>query len=340
GHGGVDEQCHVGQQARQAVIDEHEGHHDSETDGPGHDALAYRILAQGSADLALLDHLHRHRERAVLELGDDIPRLLQREVAGDHAAIFDARVDHRIGEHHVVEHDGQVLADVLLGKVAEDLGGVALPAKVDLRPVALIEAHAQAARIEILARQHRGILPLLDLGARWEVGRAGIEELEQPGLAKERDRPRAILLALDAGNLHDDTIAPLELNDRLGRPEGIHPLLDDRARCLHLVAGDGLPRRQIGLQQHLQAALEDEPLHDREVEVDVPAANAEVNTRIIRPVNPGGDQGDEGNDRQHDSGVAAHATPFPGVYRGFPFRLYGLYGRDGPARAAAAERSC
>ena len=89
----IDDQGHVGQHARQAIVDEHEQQHDDHTDDAGANAGLNRLLAQRGPHLARAFDTQRHGQTAELELRRQPLCLIQRKVAGDDAAIVNGGVD-------------------------------------------------------------------------------------------------------------------------------------------------------------------------------------------------------------------------------------------------------
>ena len=200
--------------------------------------------AQGGAHLPLLDHLHRHREGAVLELGDDVLRLVQRELPLDDALTVDAGVDPGSGEDHPVQHDGQVASDVLLGVLAEDAGPFVVPAEVDVGAVALVEADADLAG-------DPGPSPVRMVGycPGWSTvpGGTGLAPTStnssSPVSPKRRTaRSRSSWVSIPGISTTMRLVA-LHLDHRLGRAERVDPLLDHRRAPLPGRRGRRLARR-------------------------------------------------------------------------------------------------
>ena len=86
-------------EARQPVVEEHEGHDQGDADEAGQEALVEERLAERRRDLLARQLLDRERQRAELEDGDEVVRLLGREppdAAGDlDLAVRDRLVDDR-----------------------------------------------------------------------------------------------------------------------------------------------------------------------------------------------------------------------------------------------------
>ncbi len=93
--------------------------------------------AERRADLALLDDLERHRQRAGLERQRQVLRLLQRPAAQRDLAVpvDPALDDRRAALDPAVEHDGHVVADVPAGLRAELAAACAVELEGDDRPV-------------------------------------------------------------------------------------------------------------------------------------------------------------------------------------------------------------
>jgi hypothetical protein len=174
------------------------------------------------------------RQGARAQQQREVARRLHREAAGDDAAAAEDRLaDHRRADHLVVEHDGEGLADILAGGVAEAAraGGVELEA--DHRLVVLegglrvgqhvpadhdALAHdisALAATIALLVLRRQDLVAGRQAAAaRLLDGDAGIDELKcQLGGAAEQSLD--VLGIVDARQLHQDAALPLALDRRL-----------------------------------------------------------------------------------------------------------------------------
>ncbi len=79
-HHEVGEQRDVGENAEQAIADNHEGDHAEETDQRRDDPGADRVRPEARADRALLDDRKLRRQRAGTQHDRQIARLLDREV--------------------------------------------------------------------------------------------------------------------------------------------------------------------------------------------------------------------------------------------------------------------
>ena len=144
----VGDQRDVGEEAEEAVADDHE---DGDADGRhdrGDDAGADRVGAEARADRALLDDGQLGRQRAGAQQDGEVVGALHGEAAADLAGAAEDRLaDHRRRDHLVVEHDGEGLADILAGDVAELPRAAGRQAEVDHRLVgALIEAGLRVGR--------------------------------------------------------------------------------------------------------------------------------------------------------------------------------------------------
>jgi hypothetical protein len=116
-------------------------------------------------------------------------------------------------------------------------------------------------------------------------------------------------LALDPRDLDEDAVGTLQLDDRLGRPEGVDALLQDGAGGDHrLTVNRPTPRRRR-LQQHLQAALQIEALHRPEVQDEIACAQGQPRCRRTRQNEPGGHDRDQANERRLQPLAAVHTAP-------------------------------
>ena len=125
----ADQQDHVQHQRddrdepREPVVDEHEDRHDEHRDLDREDALGDRVLAQGRADLLLLERgrVDARRQAPPLEDRDQVVDLLGLEplpAPFDDPLVADLRVDRRGRHHDVVEQDRELVLEVVgLGQV-------------------------------------------------------------------------------------------------------------------------------------------------------------------------------------------------------------------------------
>jgi hypothetical protein len=135
--------------------------------------------------MALFQDRHRRRQRAGPQDDGQVARLVDGELAGDHGApARDPLVDARCRVQVAVEDDGQVLADVGLGHLAEDpgAGGGELDGHLPVARRVRIGLHLRPR--ELGARQQRAFLHdvrhlALDLGLL--VGAALVQDLRPFG---------------------------------------------------------------------------------------------------------------------------------------------------------------
>ena len=112
-HRNVDRDGNVGEQAEQAVGQEHEDDDHDRADVGGQFALFDRVLAKARADRAFLDDSQRRRQRAGAQQDREFVRRLNREAAGYLALPTDNRLaDNRGGDHLVIQHDCKALPDI------------------------------------------------------------------------------------------------------------------------------------------------------------------------------------------------------------------------------------
>ena len=178
----------------------------------------------------------RRRQGAGAQQQRQVLRLLNAEVAADHAAAAEDRLaDHRRRDHLVVEHDGEGPADVLLGHLTEALGAGGVEAEADHRLAVLkgrlgvgqvlagdqdALAHTRSAAPGCAGSRtgSRRSAPL-PWAAASEPGGTGSTpgahllvdhaEAELRGLAQQVDQPLRIL---HAGHLHQDALVALALD--------------------------------------------------------------------------------------------------------------------------------
>ena len=79
-----------------------------------------RVLAEAGPDRSLLDDGKRRRQRAGTQQDGEIVGLLNGEAAGNLPGTAEDRLaDDRRGDHLVVQHDGERLADIGLRRLGE-----------------------------------------------------------------------------------------------------------------------------------------------------------------------------------------------------------------------------
>ena len=263
---GVVDQGEAGHQARQPVVDEHEQEDEPDADDAGQDAGGQELRAERGADRVEAQLPEGQGQGAVLQRRDQVLLLGGRERAADLAvAVGDRLADDRCRDDLAVEDDGEELADVLAGVVAEELGAVRLELEADdALARRRIDAGRHAAGVDLLAaeeRRQRRVDGLPGTGhgpaARGrprpvDVGRQR-HEVQPPG---GPDELTDLLLLGGARQVDDDAIGAHRLDDRLGHAGRVDAVLDDRADRLHRLLGR---RRSIladGLVLALQATLE------------------------------------------------------------------------------------
>ena len=112
---GVEQQRAVGEEAGQAVVDQHEEHDQAEADDAGAEAIGEGLLAEGRGELVEAVYGERQGQRAVFEHGGEVLGVGDVADAGDLAAAGDLALDGGRLDDLVVEDDGEVLADVRSG---------------------------------------------------------------------------------------------------------------------------------------------------------------------------------------------------------------------------------
>ena len=146
-HGDVDRHGDIGEQAEQAVGDEHEDDHHGGADVGTDLALGDRVGAEAGADRALLDDGERRRQRAGAQQDGEVVGALHGEIAGNLPGTAEDRLaDHRRRDHLVVEHDGEGLADILLRHLGELARARGVEAEIDHRLAGALDRSPAARR--------------------------------------------------------------------------------------------------------------------------------------------------------------------------------------------------
>ncbi len=245
----VEEEGDDGVDPGDLVEDDHEGHDGDDGHEPGHEALADGVGAEGRADRPLLEVLDAGRQRAGLEDDDEVVGFLGREPAADDAALGpgDAVLDDRGRLDLLVEDDGDLLADVGAGDLLEAGAAVGVEGEGDGRAVPLVGHPADGP--QVLARDRGDLvdeieaglaalgIALEDLGVvgdhpvigleqgRLVGGRAGLDELPfQDG--GDLDQLLDAVGVVDAGQLDDDLVVALPLDEGLGDAQAVDAVVD------------------------------------------------------------------------------------------------------------------
>jgi hypothetical protein len=241
------------------------------------EALFDVVLAERRTDGALLDDLHRSRQRPRAHQQRDVVGFARVHPAADlNAPAADFLADHRRGDDFGFalfdQQDRHPLADVLARDLLEDARAGAIEIHVNRRlVVSSIEARLRVA--DAIAGQH---YLALDQDRRT----AGLGELvvAQRNLARQRHLLRGRVVVdhanfqrrgaadnvlgtgrvLHARQLHDDPVGALLLDDRLGDAELIDPVAQDRDVLLDRAFLDALLRLglQAGDQLEVAAAVD------------------------------------------------------------------------------------
>ncbi len=180
-----------------------------------------------------------------------------------HAAAADLGADHRRGDHLALalldQQDGHALADVVARDVLEDAGAGGVERQVHGRLLRLVvEAglgvgQAVAGQHHLLLDQQRLAAALVvDLGAERRVaGQRGIEgagrvvdhaDFERCGAAED---VLGLGRVLHAGQLDDDAVGALLLDDRLGDAELVDPVVQRRDVLLQREFAQALDRFRL-----------------------------------------------------------------------------------------------
>ncbi len=241
-----------------AVVDEHEQEHDQGRDADGDHPLPDRVRPQRRTHRALLQDLDGRGQRARPQDDGQIARLLDGELPGDdRPAGRDPLIDARGRVHVAVQDDGQLLADVALGDLAEAPGPLRIELDGDLPIARRIGVGRDFGARELGPRQQRPLLdddgylllglsvlvhPALgeEFGALRQAPGDGLVdwglivdelEFEEGRLADESLGARGVL---QPGKLYEDPIVALAGDDRLRHAE----LIDAVADRLHGLADE------------------------------------------------------------------------------------------------------
>ncbi len=141
----------------------------------------------------------------------------------------------------------------------------------------------------------------LDLGARRQIGRPHVDELE---LACFPDQRQGLRFVLQPRQLDDDAARALQLHERLGHAEAVDTILDDLARSLHGGRIDLRVSGKIRFEQYLDPSLQVESLADLNGSIDAEEAN--VDPRIAWQGDPRGKAAQEQDDCQYRKGTLSH----------------------------------
>ncbi len=222
-----------------------------------------RVGAQGWTDCLFAQVVHFRRQRPRAQHQRQVLRLLRREAPEDLSVVGDAAVDPGRGEHLVVEHDGQVAADVLLRQRSEAAGAVVAQREADRRLIVLIQRLPGAAQVATGDRRDAAE-DVVDGAARRRpgVGRIArarhdrqvrrqvvVVRLQRRLLRRERTLLHQLQLEqtrrtddvlgavhiVEAGKLDADVVAVLSLTGdaRLGDAELVDATLDRLLRLDH-----------------------------------------------------------------------------------------------------------
>ena len=201
------------------------------------------VLAEARTDGALLDDGQLGGQSARAQQHREVVGLLHREAAGDLArAAGDGSENARRRDHLAVEHDGERLADVGAGHLAEALAAAQVEAEVDDRLArALVEAGLRVGQVlalhhdALLDRIRAGDLPRrVELVEHVDVGRivAGVGDEAEFELRGRAENFLEAIRVLQARHLHEDAVGALALDVRLGRAERVDAPADDFDRLV------------------------------------------------------------------------------------------------------------
>jgi len=261
----VQHQGQVGDQTGGAVVQGHGQHHQHAADDHGSHALFDGVHPQGRTDGAVLKHLDGGRQGTGAQGDGQVGGFLFAEGTGDlGAAAGDALADHGRRIDGVIQNDGHAAADIGAGDAVEAFGPQGIEVQGD---VGFVEARVDA-NLGVgnqIAGQHRLIvdhdgglghraaaaieLPLVkQLGSRRQHAPRGFHgvnllrhqlELQTGGFSKQGHGPFRIL---DAGQLHQNTVLALTLQDRFAQTELVDAVAQGFHRLAHGITLDGLHR--------------------------------------------------------------------------------------------------
>ena len=258
-----------GVQAGQLVVEQDEEHDDCEASEGGRDARLDRFPPERRPDGALLENVHRRRQRAGAKNEREVLRLLLGKAPCNPPFVRNARLDGRRRKHAVVENDREAAADVLLREQAEPPRAVLVKREADGRKVVLVECGTR--RPEVASGDGRHTPHDVVHGSGRAAARRGqilcarddhhlrrqdvIDRLHRGLLARER--PLLYELQLEQRRPSDDLLRAIDIGDA----RQLHQNLvgralprDDRLRHTQLVDAtlDGL----LGLRDRLLAKLD------------------------------------------------------------------------------------
>src|SRR5581483_10271087 len=242
----VENKRDVRQHSRAFVVDKHENNHERAADDERDHALADRVAAERRAVRALFGDFERRRERARSQDNRERARVLHLEAPGDgRAAAADALLNDRRGVDFVVQDNREPAFDVFGGDTLEEPRARVVKHELDVwtfetRARAHVRVGDIGARHERLRLEQvrRSILSVenLSAGRRPAFQRvfdavAIIDQLEfeQSRLLDELLRLFGIL---NAGQLDENFLLPLALDDRLADAELIDAVANRLERLL------------------------------------------------------------------------------------------------------------
>ena len=244
-HDGVRHERDVGDEAGDAVEEQHEEQHGADADGERELRFILGVLSERRSDRTRLDDVDLHGQRTAPEHDREVLCLLERPLPGDLRLAAEDRLAHvRRREHLAVEQDGDRAADVLRREVCELLRALIRELEVDdVLPILLV----------------RRRLCVLEVGTRKDRVAVLILELEHRRLA---DRLDGGVRVLDTRQLDDDAALALALDDRLREAERVDALLHDGDDAVHRIVVDLGDIRILCLEHDVRAALQVESLAD------------------------------------------------------------------------------
>ena len=219
----VEAQSEAGNNARNAVHDDHEQHNEYQTDQACLQAGAHRVSAELRADRAKLYLLERERDLTCVDEVCQLGRAVAGEVAGDNTAVVvDLLGNRRIRDDLVIHHDVQNVGAVRTGsnragRLSELL--LALAGKLHLNVMLIGHAVRRVAVAVGRLLDVRAGQPLLAVGieeGQLSGGAQGLNRFLRVGDLRDLNR-YAVLAAEGYGSLGKALVGQTLTNDLLYR---------------------------------------------------------------------------------------------------------------------------
>ena len=165
----------------------------------------------------------------------------------------------------------------MAGRVGlEAIGGVGLQVELDHGRAQRVEADAGIPQVTSPQDRLRSVGG--EQGSLIDEVEAGVDDEQLAGLAEEAD---GFFRILDTGQFDDQAAIAFDLNERLGHAERVDAVFDDALDGIHVAVLQLLLGRRVGLEAHVQAALQVKPCRKLRSDRSRPA------TSMGRPGVPG-----------------------------------------------------